>query len=83
MSNIIGKTIYLPNMRSVFVGRMEGEDRYYIQFKNGTAIQRFCLSQGAGMALLKLLSGEGGENASFEVGSDEDWRWQFVREIDA
>lgn len=84
---IIGTTVDLPDHRSVFVGRSnDGSDHYYIQFKNGTARQRFKISAEAANILAELLRGEdcGGRETRFPVEKDMvQWRWQVVKDTDA
>lgn len=84
---IIGRLIELPNDRSVFVGRIDGERDVLIQFKNGATFQRFRLSEAATLALQELLFGtDKGTEVKYQLEDATDvkrLRWQVVKELDA
>ena len=54
---IAGRCVDLDDHRSVFVGERVGdaERHVFLQFKNGTAVERFRISQEAAVALRALL----------------------------
>lgn len=85
---IEGRKIDLPHGRSVFVGQIEGSTDLFIQLKNGTAIQRFRLSQEGGTALVDLIDHDNRglpDRYIIELESEERQmrRWQVVKELDA
>ena len=94
MAEIRGRKIDLPGGRSVFVGHRVAADfsedvSYYIQFKNGTTINRWRLTPEAVIALRRLtaIDGPHGDPQTFEIeekpGDSGHWRWQTVTEKDA
>ncbi len=87
MIEIKGRAVKLKNGRHVFVGQKEGCSDHYIEFKNGSAIQRFRLSDEAMDALLDIVANEMGEPHNQTIHDDDQtgvhWRWQEVKVKDA
>lgn len=75
--NIEGENINLPEGRSVFVGRMAGEDSVYIRFVSAEGKNTdIRISEEAADALRRLLSGKeepGSEVACIEVAAADQW----------
>lgn len=83
---ITGRKIELDAGRSVFVGGCAGEEKHFLEFRNGNTYSRFTISPEAGDALRSLMmdqDGKYGDPAEFEISDEPVSHWQLVKEIDA
>ncbi len=85
MSKVFGRKIELPGGRSCFVGmRDDGSEDTYIEFVNGTQVNRLKLTAEGTINLRLLLDPKSkvGEPAEYEVGEQESTlrTWQLVKE---
>lgn len=88
MATIKGLRVDLPQQRSVFVGRRDGEDNVYVQFTNESAVRRFTLSREAAHELRQLLLLDGAEGTAAEYSVNETSmparkEWQIIRDTSA